>query len=1167
MMNQLKIASFNMQTFSRGKEYLVQCIARDCNIICLSEHGLYECQFYRMRECLKDFNTSLIKQSSDLNPDTYSSIRGHCGTALIWKEALDKCIKPITTIKSDRICGIQVETGKNGLLTVVSVYMPQANCKIAEYDNVLHELDEVAEHYSQVGHVLIMGDVNAHIGPEGGPRGWGKTTPSGHKLLHWVKESALQLYDMQDCCHGPRYTFKKKGRENKSYIDHCIVTGSLVPYIRQCRVWEPEDRNISDHLPLSIVLDTKNLPQLNYMDTPVKKLKWDKVTEEDLIRDYVEPLSATLENISQSYNMAELVENGFGNKTTAENTINAIVGEITTAINDAADNAIPRSKYRKHLKAYWTPLLTELSQVKDEKWKEWNEAGRPRGENSETWSKLKEAKRVFRQERRRREREYDRRVEDEVNEEDSIDLMFFWNLVRKARKQPKKRCGPIRDDEGTLVTEPEDIRGAWRQHFQRLACEERDDKGFDREFKAQVEEKIKEIEAGDLEWESTLLATPFSEAEMVKACGKMKNRKAPGWDMITAEHVKKGGPIVIKILTMMYNLITKTRLVPAHFKKGVRIPLFKGGNKDPEMRDNHRGITLLPVLSKLYETLILGRTEEWFWSNVNIRQCAGQKGGSSLHCATILQETIAHVRNGGSTAYVALLDAKKAFDSVWIDGLFYQLFQKRMDYSLWRIIRAYYTDSQCCVRVAGGCSDWFQVRVGVHQGGVLSMKLYQIYIDSLLDLITSEGEMLMIGHNNCNILAYADDVALVSLTPDALQRNLDLVYEHSRKWQYQHNTSKSEVLVMTEQNDANGKGIQFTLGNGSIPQVDYTSHMGVVLGKSPKYMEDRIMKGKKATRAIMSLASSGKIVSPQVSSRLYWSITAKTTLYGVEVMDVSSPEICKLEAEHRKAAKSLQGLPQTTPSPAVLATNGWVYLEVYIDILRAMFLWRLLTSKTSSLCKTMALKSMVECINGGLSKNHTSPLIRLYRTWEKYGIEGLITEMITTGQGPPQATVRKRVKGVIMAAGHRKWRVECHLYESLTLYRQVVTKVEPCIWWKVADDSSKLRTPCRSVVTALTNWRRPVVVKDPLAEDNTCQECNQGGPDTYCHLVTQCEAYKPEREKILAITEGCSSGNVTWDLIMSGMEGDGGDRVIQGDIALTIHSMVEKKISQYEACR
>ncbi len=62
------------------------------------------------------------------------------------------------------------------------------------------------------------------------------------------------------------------------------------------------------------------------------------------------------------------------------------------------------------------------------------------------------------------------------------------------------------------------------------------------------------------------------------------------------------------------------KYTPDHFKKGVKINIFKGGDRDTAVCDNHRGITLLSTFGKLYETALLICSKLWFEQNVDKRQ-------------------------------------------------------------------------------------------------------------------------------------------------------------------------------------------------------------------------------------------------------------------------------------------------------------------------------------------------------------------------------------------------------------------------------------------------------------------------------------------------------------------------------------------------------------------
>ena len=158
----------------------------------------------------------------------------------------------------------------------------------------------------------------------------------------------------------------------------------------------------------------------------------------------------------------------------------------------------------------------------------------------------------------------------------------------------------------------------------------------------------------------------------MEAIKSIKNGKSSGFDDITAEHIKHGGAMLIELLVCVFNSVTVNEEIPPCFKKGVIIPIPKG-KKDATQMNNNRGITLIPVIAKLYEKILLARHLQWTKINgddiINL-QGAAQPGCSSNHTTWMLRETVSANTEQGSTVYVALIDASKAFDTVWIDGLF-----------------------------------------------------------------------------------------------------------------------------------------------------------------------------------------------------------------------------------------------------------------------------------------------------------------------------------------------------------------------------------------------------------------------------------------------------------------------------------------------------------------
>ncbi len=95
-------------------------------------------------------------------------------------------------------------------------------------------------------------------------------------------------------------------------------------------------------------------------------------------------------------------------------------------------------------------------------------------------------------------------------------------------------------------------------------------------------------------------------------------------------------------------------------------------------------------------------------------QGAGHKDGSSMMTTLLLRKTICHNVEGGNTVYITVVDVQRAFETVWIYGLFYQLYKKGIDYRLWKLLHQYYKDVQCCVYIGDELSELFAVYQGVN---------------------------------------------------------------------------------------------------------------------------------------------------------------------------------------------------------------------------------------------------------------------------------------------------------------------------------------------------------------------------------------------------------------------------------------------------------------------
>ena len=81
--------------------------------------------------------------------------------------------------------------------------------------------------------------------------------------------------------------------------------------------------------------------------------------------------------------------------------------------------------------------------------------------------------------------------------------------------------------------------------------------------------------------------------------------------------------------------------------------------------------------------------------------------------------------------YMAFVDLEKAFDRVPPKVIWWVLRKLGVEEWIVRLVQGMYANAQSRVRVGEGYSEEFEVKVGVHQGSVLSPLLFIIVLEAL----------------------------------------------------------------------------------------------------------------------------------------------------------------------------------------------------------------------------------------------------------------------------------------------------------------------------------------------------------------------------------------------------------------------------------------------------
>lgn len=271
------------------------------------------------------------------------------------------------------------------------------------------------------------------------------------------------------------------------------------------------------------------------------------------------------------------------------------------------------------------------------------------------------------------------------------------------------------------------------------------------------------------------------------------NGSSPGPDHLTVDLLRK---VPVATLVCLFNIFLYIRDVPSSIKSGRTILIPKTDN--PSSPGEYRPITVASVLLRHFHKVLATRLNNAL--TLNRRQRGFRPNGDGCFENIILYlSLIRDARSRFQPLHVAVIDIKKAFDSVLFSSVLEKLTEKGAPPPLIRYLYNIYRTSSTYLTVGSFQSEIRPTR-GVRQGDPLSPLLFNTVIDYVLDSLPSH-----IGYdlpsvegapNKINVLAFADDLVLCATTPAGLQKLLDIASEKLRELGLEINANKCTTLSL-----------------------------------------------------------------------------------------------------------------------------------------------------------------------------------------------------------------------------------------------------------------------------------------------------------------------------------------------------------------------------------
>ena len=114
------------------------------------------------------------------------------------------------------------------------------------------------------------------------------------------------------------------------------------------------------------------------------------------------------------------------------------------------------------------------------------------------------------------------------------------------------------------------------------------------------------------------------------------------------------------------------------------------------------------------------------------------------------------------------MDARKAFDRVNHWTLFAKLIDTQAPLLIVRVLLFWYQVQNVCIKWGNSYSHYFTICNGVREDGILSPRLFALYVDQLTDRLLSCNAGCYINDMCINHVMYADDICLLAPSASAM---------------------------------------------------------------------------------------------------------------------------------------------------------------------------------------------------------------------------------------------------------------------------------------------------------------------------------------------------------------------------------------------------------------
>ena len=763
-------------------------------------------------------------------------------------------------------------------ISVMVIYAPTMEYGEEDLEKFYETVEEVLKEIPKQDMKIIVGDWNAKIGNDNtgweevmGKYGFGEINERGERLLQFAVQNNMFVTNTKfPGRKQKKWTWEAPGGRYRNMIDYILIEKKWRGFVTQSRSFPGADIG-SDH-------------QLVLCNISVKMKSEKKKKESKTIRYNTEILKSEEGKQKVRVVLEKELESKHNGKETMgmDERAKALEHGLKKAAEEMKMNYIPR----KHWISESTMRLVEKRrQLKASK----NETEEKATEYKYLCKRIKKSARMDK-------RQWVNSVCDEVEKHvGTAKTRQAYCAIKQLRGKFEARHGSVNDKDGKLITDRNKVMKRWTEYVKDLFT---DNNRYEKST-------LEELKRRTLPQEVTEVDDGILREEVEKAIKKLKNNKSTGPDGIPAELIKAGGNQVIEEVHRICEDIWNTGRWPQDWCKSTLIMLPKKGNKMECA--NYRSIALIPHICKIMLNIVQERMSGALEEHMSEEQGGFRKDRSTVQQILTLRLLAEKAMDKGKNLYNCFVDFRKAFDSVWHEGLWAILQRMGVSAKLVQVVQGLYQQSEMAVKIDGVLGEWIKPTVGSRQGDPTSPRLFLAELEQVMEKV----ECTDVGGINVNgqtvkDLRFADDIDLLAMNEEEMQEEMNELYESSERFGLHINEGKTKAMVIGKNKDK----MEIKINGQEIECVDKFVYLGSLITNDNSCSQEVKRRIAIAGEAFGSLNEiwKSKNVSRRSKMKVFNSCVVSTLLYGCETWTLRKIDTEKLDAFERKCFRKMLGI-------------------------------------------------------------------------------------------------------------------------------------------------------------------------------------------------------------------------------------------------------------------